>query len=249
MKNLDYKLFLDNIQYLCRIKNIKLGELEKEIGSSVGYFARLKKEDGSYSAPSIDKIFLISEKFNISIDYLLTTPLAAFTSTELYVISNLKKMTALTNSDKVYWQLFTKEDFYLEPEFENGKVVNQHILAKCIENSFNNDYYEFRYYSKFLKCEFDLADNIYSTLIENKGFIISKVKKSGSDAYGFELYCYTLDDKNDKILSPVCYSFSDGKYFVLLKTLYDDCVASSKRPSLDKNVIDAFSCIDNLLND
>ena len=46
------KKLYDNIQFLIKNDNLKIGDVEKELGCSSGYFARLKKDDASYSAPS-----------------------------------------------------------------------------------------------------------------------------------------------------------------------------------------------------
>ena len=56
-----------NIKYLVKVKGLKLGDFEKEIGVAVGYLSRSKKE---FDIP-FSRVMLIAEKLNVSLDYLV----------------------------------------------------------------------------------------------------------------------------------------------------------------------------------
>lgn len=42
---IDSKKFVDNVRYLCGMREMSIGYLEKEIGDTVGYFSRYKNNN------------------------------------------------------------------------------------------------------------------------------------------------------------------------------------------------------------
>lgn len=54
------------VKGLCRLNNMSLSQLEKELAFSKGQIGKWKK-----SAPSVDKITLVADYFDVSIDYLV----------------------------------------------------------------------------------------------------------------------------------------------------------------------------------
>lgn len=49
----DKRLFISNIYQLAKERSVKIGDLEKKAGVSVGYLSRINKED-SNTVPTID---------------------------------------------------------------------------------------------------------------------------------------------------------------------------------------------------
>ncbi len=62
------KTALSNIFILCKIKEIKIGEIEKSVGISPGYLSRMKKHT---NAISFDTMVKISKYLDVSLDSLL----------------------------------------------------------------------------------------------------------------------------------------------------------------------------------
>lgn len=64
-----------NIHKLCRTNNVHLGDLENEIGLRAGYFSRMYKKR---IAPRCDYLMKICNKFNITMDSLLTEEIETY---------------------------------------------------------------------------------------------------------------------------------------------------------------------------
>ncbi len=62
------KMALRNAFILCKIKGIKIGEMEKSVGISQGYLSRLKNRT---KAISFDTMVKISKHLDVSLDSLL----------------------------------------------------------------------------------------------------------------------------------------------------------------------------------
>lgn len=54
-----------NVRYLAKKSNMKIGDIEESINLCRGYFSRKDKDD---SAIPIDRIYLIAQIFNVSMD-------------------------------------------------------------------------------------------------------------------------------------------------------------------------------------
>ena len=59
------KNILDNVTELCRSREIKIGALEKAIGVSLGYFARIKRDGGEFG---LTKVVKTCEYLNVSLE-------------------------------------------------------------------------------------------------------------------------------------------------------------------------------------
>lgn len=68
------QVFSRNARLLCKRKGIKIGELEKSIGASQGYLARMELNGGS---PNLYKMYMTSKALGVSIDDLLDWDLPA----------------------------------------------------------------------------------------------------------------------------------------------------------------------------
>ena len=114
-------LLIDNIEYLLKERNKRVGELEAEIGVSAGYISRISKEGGS--KPGVDFIGKVAEALNVSIDTLLTVPLTDITPTEKYLITFFEKLKRDTASDTLAWEKESAKLLNnLEPDPEDGSI-------------------------------------------------------------------------------------------------------------------------------
>lgn len=95
-------IFLKNIEAIRKEKNMKLGDMEKEIGVSLGYFSRLGKN--KESLPSMDIVLKVSKCLSISVDDLLKTNLYMLTGTERLVLDFIKKIFDDTRLGKLEWE-------------------------------------------------------------------------------------------------------------------------------------------------
>ncbi|AQS52503.1 hypothetical protein BW727_100093 [Jeotgalibaca dankookensis] len=112
------KMFFDNIYFLIKKRNEKIGDLESTAGVSTGYISRTSKESGA--KPGIDFIISVASYLKISIDTLLTVDLSSLTPTELYLVSFFEKLKSDTVNDKLGWEKNSSDSLnYEEPDL-NG---------------------------------------------------------------------------------------------------------------------------------
>ena len=74
----------ERIQELCKQHGISMNQLEQELNFGKGYISKLGK-----SVPNVNKIQMIANRFNVTVDYLMTGEAAAE-----------KKEVALTSKDE-----------------------------------------------------------------------------------------------------------------------------------------------------
>ncbi len=98
----DKKVCINNIRFLAKNQNIKLGSLEKSIGVSPGYFSKLEKE-GNLANPTIDLIVKISEIFKVSVNSIIGPSLTDLNAKELIVLKFLSALIKDSEESKFLW--------------------------------------------------------------------------------------------------------------------------------------------------
>lgn len=131
----DKRRFLNNVYYLAKIKDIKIGVLEANANVSTGYLARLNKEDNK-SVPSIEVLVSFSDMLGVSMDSLIGCNLEAMSGNDKYICGFLDKLIFDTTNNKYVW---TKEDAGVLQTTERG---TEHPLLKNVGDYqfFNNHY-------------------------------------------------------------------------------------------------------------
>ena len=100
---------LENIRYLLRKTDIKIGRLEKESGVQPGYLSRIEKKENS-AQPSLDFLLKASELFHVSMDQLLSVKLWRISPSEQYILNFLDKLRKDTNQDKLHWYIDAQKE-------------------------------------------------------------------------------------------------------------------------------------------
>lgn len=140
--NYNKKTCIDNIYFLAKKKNLKIGELEAEVGVSAGYLSRLNKEDNK-SNPSIDVIAGIANKLGTSVDVLIGEPFAELSSTEEYILRLLAKLQQDSDGDKLVWVRTLNSG--LEREFLSVNFYENDAFSRCplfkVAQDDNGDFY------------------------------------------------------------------------------------------------------------
>lgn len=168
----DKEIFLSNITELLKAKEMRIGELETEVGVSLGYISRINKE--SNAKPSLDFVMKVAKFFSVSLTTLLETDLRNFTSQEQYLLIFLQKLQDDTANWKVSWETETAE--YLNERLEvdaDGKC--KHPLFESV--SFSERTEEGRVSSQVTRTTFIshafgrhtlIEDNCYNLQLKNK---------------------------------------------------------------------------------
>ena len=109
MPNFDKSLLGKNIRFLANKNGIKVGDIENEANVSTGYLSRLANEDNKNSFPIMDLLFLISKKFDVSINTLLSVDFSSLTPNEILLSQFFDKLNKDTENNKIIWELDSKE--------------------------------------------------------------------------------------------------------------------------------------------
>lgn len=245
------KTIINNIYYLTKQKNIKIGDLEKEAKVSTGYFSRLAKDDNS-SVPSIETMYIVSKILNVSLDVLIKYEFDMLSETEKYIVKFLDKLINDTTKNKVPWQ----SENYKEVTYnwiKGGKDLNSgHPLLIVEVDDFNRkdvEGRELKYYSLFTDKILELNNDIFSFDSPNARFYLAKVE------YVFNINSLTLTKKIEHqyelyaIINgsrkKICNATSETNSVInkLMIDLYNIVSNYCKKPKIDKdvkNAIDVF---------
>lgn len=121
-KYYDKKRLCDNIRFFMKEKNIKIGEIERSSGNTVGYMSRLEKDD-NIKAPNFDFVITASKMLNVPLDQLVYYEPHQYTDTEKYINDFVEKLAKDTISDKIEWTEVKTYDFY--DVNEEGKPLHE----------------------------------------------------------------------------------------------------------------------------
>ena len=97
MASFDKNRCLNNIYFLVKEKNLKIGDLEAGAGVSIGYISRLNKDD-SKATPSIEFLVSVADKLDVTIDALIQYDYTTPTASERYVMDFLDRLIQKTAS-------------------------------------------------------------------------------------------------------------------------------------------------------
>lgn len=133
----DNTILINNIVYLTRRYNMRLGDLEAALGISAGYISRTAKTD-SKKKLSIDIVWKIAVFFEIDIKYLIETDLnVPDTNTEL-VNKFLDKLTEKTQKNEIEWVPNGGVLRFLDNKFyDMGLITNEDDISVYHPNHLN----------------------------------------------------------------------------------------------------------------
>jgi transcriptional regulator with XRE-family HTH domain len=243
----DKRLMFDNIAYLIKENDMKVGEVESQAGVSAGYISRTSKDGGT--KPGIDFIVNISRILKVSLDVLLSVDLEKVTPTEKYLIDFIDKLISDTAHDKLSWNKDSAETLnYLECD-ANGNTDHPLFHSETFMEPGEAEYPEEVTRNIFISNTFDvltyIAGNCYSLNMKNGAQLyLMNVSKSvhaigDKEAFAKEIWMKTKFQPA-KFL---CSTRSGAPIADMVESLYTAVEENSKHPKIDSNlqeVIDAF---------
>jgi transcriptional regulator with XRE-family HTH domain len=135
----DNGILSSNISYLTKRNGLRIGEVEKLLGVSVGYISRTTKE-GSAKKLSIDVVWKIAKLFEVNVNTLISTDLRVpGTNTDL-LIQFLIKLRKDTLEDKIRWTFEGGFEYDIQQRYLDMKFVSEQP-----EDDYNDEY-SYRYY-------------------------------------------------------------------------------------------------------
>nr|DAZ69318.1 MAG TPA: Methylphosphonate synthase, Hydroxymethylphosphonate, Iron, OXIDOREDUCTASE [Caudoviricetes sp.] len=236
------KRFFNNIEYLIRTHDRKVGEVETEAGVSAGYISRTNKESGS--KPGIDFIMNISEVLHVSIDTLLKVDIASLTPTEAYLVSFLEKLTKETSKDLLAWEFKSVDTLNsLEP---NENFQEQFPLFSCEMFSY---YGGERTEEKVVFISRSFGKNTYingdcfQLRLKNGAYIYIMDIVSGNESNLSDTAKEIWMSMNDGSTQFLCSDYADSKMKPVIQDLHAAVTENIKHPKVKpefKYIIDSF---------
>lgn len=134
---LDNKVLIENIKRLCEEHDIKITNLEKELGFGAGIISRW----GNDADPSLSKIIQIAEFFNVSLDDIIGYG---------YIVNDkfLEKLISQTANKSIQWNLYNNMNEYQPKQYFDADIYNYEFLDQNDINNFLETNKEISYYYK-----------------------------------------------------------------------------------------------------
>lgn len=237
MPSFDKKLCMNNIYYLVKKHNLKIGDIENKAEISPGYFSRINKED-SKTNPSIEVLCSIAEQLSVSLDALISVDFTALTPDESYVLQFLETLKDSVDKHKDSWE---KEVLKKILNYSNMNTPLYHPML-CIENDNYDDYVSVYYRSDFYpERSIRLLDDIYylpvsfnETIFLSNTVMLEDRENDLVESKGYELY---LKGPNKKV-STICCAYEEiyPTFYTILERLFNSIKEAVSRTSISDEV-------------
>ena len=238
----DKRLFISNIYQLAKERSVKIGDLEKKAGVSVGYLSRINKED-SNTVPTIDFVASVAAALGVSVDAIIKNDYSTPTPTESYILSFVDRLLTRTNADELDWKKETVSDLHTIGYDEHGEPNHPLYITSC-----GNNEPEAVYNSRF-HSEFDIIDDSFKLSLPGVSRTIvylmcvddPEMQDTPFASPSYELYIV----KNWTV-QPLCCSLPVGSLFdSCLTKLYEAVKESSNHPKLASDIVTAIDAFMN----
>ncbi|MDY6291999.1 MAG: helix-turn-helix domain-containing protein [Succiniclasticum sp.] len=244
-KEFNKDIFMRNVYHLLQGRDIKVGDLERSVGVSVGYLAKLKKN--ADLRPGIDLVIKIAEKLEVSIDTLVGVDMDRLTATEAYMQRFLQKLKRDTEGHKLRWGRETKAELSNLKGDINGNVDHPFFSFEEFVVDTGNDYPSheegFVFVSDAFGAETAIHGDCYNLRMKNGAkLFLADVEKvchylNDFDAYAKEIWMHTGAGKQF-----LC-SNKNMRYANFVNNLFTAVAEYCRHPQLPadyRSVIDAF---------
>lgn len=235
MSTFDKKRCLANIYFLAKEKNIKIGDLETAAGVSTGYLSRINKEDNETN-PSVELLIAVASELGVSLDALINYEFDKQTSTEIYLLKFVEKLTQDTLNADYPWEKESKATF-AELENNHNNYV-QHPLFLGFD-PYDEQATNIHYNSHFGNGEIVIGGDCFNAeMPDGTRIYLMRVTRRPIEVSGFELYLV-----QGNVTTPLCTDTMPGGFAEALTNLYAAAVESCKHIKLDtkvRGIIDAF---------
>lgn len=245
-KEFSKDIFMSNVYHLLRAKGVKVGELEKDVGISIGYLSKLNKE--ASLKPGIDLVIRIAERLEVSIDALIGLQMEKVTGTELYNIRFLEKLRKDTEAEKLMWGRETASELAVVGNDENGFPTHPFFTTEEYTEDRGGDYPEFLENNVFVSNEFGpetaIHGDCYNLRLKNGAILFladvvkSCYRQNETDVYAKEVWIKTNFSPKQFICSN-----KNSHYANFVNNLFTAIAEYVKHPQMPSDyryVIDAF---------
>ena len=123
--DLDIGIFLNNVDYFCRLRDKKISDLERENGVSAGYFSRLRKkfEEGSPKNPKLGVALATAVNLRVPLEILSTVDFSAgINELKKQVLCYIGEIIVRTGKGNISWSPVDIGKLVNYPGFQNTKL-------------------------------------------------------------------------------------------------------------------------------
>lgn len=239
----DKNRLMNNINILIKNKNLKIGELENELGVSTGYLSRMSKSEKE-SAPSVDFICKLAAKLEVSIDSLVNGDFQHSNDNLYYMTRFLSSLTEDTDAHKFEWEKFTKyENLQEKYGFSDLPMMTKTLHVNMKEESS---------YWKFLstfdnRVEFKMSNINYCAMVSGLGVVLLlKLDAENSEANKTAYELYAIEESSEEQVIPICSTLqNDGAISPAILDLFN-CIERHERDvkvsEEARSIIDRYLC-------
>ena len=238
-KNFDKTRVFRNIRELLKIKDVKLGQMEKDAGTQPGYMSRLERE-GNTSDPSIEFLVTAAKSLGISLDTLINGTVGEISPTEEYLLKFLRNVVDDTRDDTINWKRDSLAvlDQIVVTDFSRRETSHPLFTFRVEEDPYQGHVEVVYYNSRFFPAE-EIApggDCYEADLPDTSSKIFLMNCVDGNNRSFYEVYLV-----NQSVM-PVCCSLqSCGEVATMLDNLYKEIELSSRRVHLNSEAKDIIS--------
>lgn len=238
----DKKRVADNISAMIKARELKIGDVERAVGLSTGYFSRLSK-DGNNTVLNIKTLIDISDFLQISLDVLVKYDIGAMSTKEQTIVAFLEQLHTKTLEEKIEWRAESKDDLLaLESDLSPMKEHPLFYFDCEGEKSECGSYYHSQFHKhKYLK----ICSDMYNTdMDEHTHFYIAQLSGDRGETF-IEATIVVDDNKNSinrYIISPLCSVKDDdtSDFAKTVRKLYVDVQDMHKDVKLEPLAKDAI---------
>ena len=217
MEQLDSKNIVNNIYSKAKELDIKIGDIEKDIPVSLGYFSRFLKED-NHSLPSFESLYVAANKLHVTIDSLISSNYDSMNEEELLLQEKILLLISNTNEGKYSWKEIRKKDFYKEINPDQHGVCYPRYGFDALDIKRNEhgkvEYALPVYFSSFIENKATLKGSVFALNIDGNKFYLSYIQETLSKTSYYEFYVAS-SLSNSKTSSHVSYSCTEKPSSVL----------------------------------
>ena len=233
---MDSKKCINNIRFLAKEQNVRIGKVETDAGVAPGYLSRFGK-DSSESMPNVEVLSAFAKALNVSIDSLINLDYTQLTATDRYMLDFLNDLTKKTISQKVLWTVQRPEDFR-DIDFDANGLTDNPLFTVVLEKSVNCVAFNSRFrglQTELLGDSFVVETGSYSYL-----YLMSVDWTAGAEKSNQEYELYYIEG-ND--VYPLCHltSDEDSLFNEPIKQLYYAAKESLSHIRISENVKEALT--------
>lgn len=240
------RILFNNIAFLLKNTEFKVGELETAAGVSTGYISRTSKDESSN--PSIEFVAKTANFFGVGLDLLINVDLGAETETEIYLAKLIDKLVVDTNSNKLDWKV--EKAYYLNNleadinGFTDHDLFYYETFQEQTEAGYAEESTDVRFKSDSYGMNTYIADDCFYLQMKDYRLYVMKISKSihnikDPEADAIELWMVPNRGSNKFLVKDL----NNSVHNILIKNLYRSISEYNKKPKIDnevKRVLDAY---------